>query len=312
MATQSKELVLNSLAKALKKYRKDKKITQEDLARTLNISQTYLSRIEAGDENFRPSMNVLQAISRIILYPTEERVKADSKFGKVKFFTREKWAVASFGYPRHSGDKVVASQKGQGDKIAFMHCDAAGSNKLAASTAQQLEIAFETVIAAVGEQYLNVEILYTALNEALRVTIEPYKGLPSAFFMVGRKNQFQLSVINAGMPAPYFYSRRSKSGSIKEIAKSPPIGSPQRGMSTPNIEVFTLEPGDVFFTFSDGFLEYFNDQMSRDLITTFSSISMALKGDVEGISSKLLQLLEKVTQSSFLDDASFLMIGRRN
>lgn len=56
------EQILLSISKAIIKYRKDNKLTQNDLAKILDINQVMISKLEKG--NYNPTIKLLHTISR--------------------------------------------------------------------------------------------------------------------------------------------------------------------------------------------------------------------------------------------------------
>lgn len=56
--------VLNRLGKNLKKYRLQKKLTQEQLAEKVGIHPTYVGKLESGKNN--PSVLMMYKFSRVL------------------------------------------------------------------------------------------------------------------------------------------------------------------------------------------------------------------------------------------------------
>lgn len=56
------EQILLSISRTITNYRNDNKLTQKELAKTLNINQVMISKLEKG--NYNPTMKILYTISR--------------------------------------------------------------------------------------------------------------------------------------------------------------------------------------------------------------------------------------------------------
>ena len=56
------------IGEAIREIRKEKGLSQQELANLSNISQTYLSQLEVGDR-FRPTLDILLKISKALEVP---------------------------------------------------------------------------------------------------------------------------------------------------------------------------------------------------------------------------------------------------
>lgn len=68
--SKSASKILKTLGWKVKKLRKDKKLTQEELAEKIGISRVYMGYIEQGREN--PSLKLLMKLARRFKVKIEE------------------------------------------------------------------------------------------------------------------------------------------------------------------------------------------------------------------------------------------------
>lgn len=291
-----------TLAKAVRDFREKNSITQAELSLKLGISQGHLSRVEKG---FDVPKQLQYAIANLIGY------RADDLGTEPEVLQDSGWRFSNIAFPQEqSGDRVQINTSAFTDKFAILHCDAAGSDDYARLMAEKLAVAFETSIAATNQTNLTAEYLYVSINNAIRNTRGFWKGQQSAFIIVGTKSGKSLSIINAGMPTPYVYRAKDRKVDERTEVKCPPLGE-YRDSKIPSGYSIELKEGDVFFSFSDGFIGQFNATSSQDLLLNFQSISKAQKSDAEGISAKILKIFEKDMKNKPVEDNfSFLMITK--
>lgn len=291
-----------TLAKAIKDFREKSNITQFELSQKLGISQGHLSRVEKG---FDVPRQLQYAITNLIGF------RADDLGTEPEVIQDSGWRFSSIAFPQEqSGDRIQINNSSFPDRFAILHCDAAGSDDYARLMAEKLAVAFETAVAATCQTNLTAEYLYLSINNAIRNTRGFWKGQQSGFIVVGDKSGKSLSVINAGMPSPYIYRSKEKKIEERSEVKCPPLGE-YRETKIPADYLIELKDGDVFFSFSDGFIGQFNATSSQDLLLNFQSISKAQKSDAEGISAKILKIFEKDMKNKPVEDNfSFLMITK--
>ena len=62
-AEYNRELLINAIAKVVVKLRKNKKLTQSQLADKLGTSQSVIARLESGNDSRIPSLDMLARIA---------------------------------------------------------------------------------------------------------------------------------------------------------------------------------------------------------------------------------------------------------
>ena len=78
---------MKNIGPTIKKLRKERHLTQTDVAKLIGISQTYLSLVEASKAN--PSIGVLDKIGQAIHYPWEVILFLSMKVEDVPWKKRE-------------------------------------------------------------------------------------------------------------------------------------------------------------------------------------------------------------------------------
>ncbi|MBU5485239.1 helix-turn-helix domain-containing protein [Clostridium sp. MSJ-11] len=76
-----------SIGKNIKKYRKEKIMTQKELAEKANISRSYLADVE--NSRYNPSLDVLNSIANSLEVKTSDLLDEDNKDTGINFNTPE-------------------------------------------------------------------------------------------------------------------------------------------------------------------------------------------------------------------------------
>lgn len=76
-----------SIGKNIKKYRKEKIMTQKELAEKANISRSYLADVE--NSRYNPSLDVLNSIANSLEVKTSDLLDEDNKDIGINFNTPE-------------------------------------------------------------------------------------------------------------------------------------------------------------------------------------------------------------------------------
>lgn len=292
------------LGERLKAYRQDKNLTQKDLADLLGVTQVHISRVEQGSANLSKNLEarILSIIGDI-----------GQGFGfKLSVLNDECWNYASFTYGDNtSGDRVRLNAKGFADRTCLLHCDATGHDLVAKYMADNLVIGFEAVLGAIqNELFCSSEYIYKSMNQMAKNSKDFWRGEPSGNFFVLNRESREVSLLNAGMPSVWLMKKGAREVEIVDGIKWPPIGNLGRRIS-PYSNKIRIEQGDTLFSFSDGFADEFEKHSTINLKTHVSSISRALKGDAEGIGTKLLNTLDEALRGSIIEDnISFVIISK--
>src|SRR4051794_5162510 len=107
-----------NLAQKLVEYRKDKNLTQGQLAKKLGITQVHVSRIEQGSN---PSPSLAIKISSLL----GELIQRSA--AEAKSFRDKNWSLSYFVLGgQRSGDRVLFYPKKFSDSIFLAHVDAEG------------------------------------------------------------------------------------------------------------------------------------------------------------------------------------------
>lgn len=291
------------ISETLKKFRKQKSLSQKDLAYALDISQEHVSRIERGATE--PSEQLLQKIGRLLRAEESKKLEKIQKgsFQKSKF---EKLKIASYVYPdrKASGDRVFIFDDKKG-KTVILHYDITGHGPSAKDDADKLYWLATTLSVVLEGMYLTIESVYQSLDRIVKSTKSSWVGYPGCSITLYNHHTEQLSFLNAGMP--YAYLLNHKSGKVDLIkSQNPTIGNMGSNQKI-QIETFSLRKVGFLFLCSDGFKEFFSTIASVPFENVLESYGDAFSSEIESIAGKIVKTLEDKTVPN--DDMSFVGIG---
>ena len=218
------------------KHLSERSIEQEKRSKAKEIEQKILER-----ENQRKTAELEEARAlQISMLPTQ-------------IPTTEYWDIAAFMEPSQEvgGDYYDFSLSKTGELTVALG-DATGHGMKAGIVVATAKSYFHSLV----NDHDNVEIIKKMSSGIKNMNIKMmYMGL-----MLLRCKENHIRFSSAGMPPSLIY--RKGSGSIEEILqKAMPLGSsPHFPYKESDI---TLNSGDVFFLFSDGLMELFNEKREQ-------------------------------------------------
>lgn len=308
------------LGEILKTYRHENHMSQDDLASLLGIKQTTISRIELG--TLKPSQELAMKIRK--LRPSLSSSELGTSAAKSKKTINNKisyhvhsrtiagfqFSWTSFSPGTKSGDVCRVDKLKTKKEALFLIVDAVGHGNEAYPMNLGVQTAYLSALSLLSELVVEPEILYRAINSAIRNTEHQWIGSPS--LIIGRLTEHALEFVNNGQPDPIAMINNK----IRTLEPDSVRGSYTIDES-PAIKVtpISLSSGDSVMFYTDGLRDLFSRRnKSTDLSKKFESTAKLLKGDSNAILKELLDFVPSGTELSpevFTDDCTILIISRR-
>ena len=261
----------------------------------------HVSRLESGTN---ASEHLLTRIKRVL--SGEDFSSKGYEFDVVED-SHSNWEVSYVFHPtRVTGDRVFCNFEKNYDGY-LIHCDAVGSDSRASEDADHLITAFNTCIYTLGD-LSSVQAIYKSLNKTIKKNREIWRDKPSALLFRLHEGTNRIEFINAGMPKPLLLKGTGKILGEYNHKTWPPIGN-LRKQEKYTVDFLDLEPGDIFITFSDGFIANFNKFADVKLSKQIESLSRFQKGSTRSLLMRLMKNFGyNIQYQDLSDDISCLMI----
>jgi len=296
---------MNKIGEKLQEYRVKNNKTQLEIADSLGITQVHVSRVEQGKA--RPSASLVNRIASLIGEPINL-----SKLQNYKISDKN-WNISYFVMgDMLSGDRVIVNNKTYKDAIYIIHVDSEGHNTAAKRASDVFRIAAEAIIcSSLNSELTTPSYLLRSLDGAAKNLKEDWTVSSSCNIFNLKKEKNLLSFINAGMPGLYFYNASKRViERLDGITKVKPVRelSSNQGLADTYL---VMNTGDILASFSDGFLEFFGRVFSSSIDEYLATFSRTLRGDAEGLGSKILKdMVANENKVGSSDDISFVIIGK--
>jgi len=163
-----------SIGKNIKKFRKEKKLTQVELAKKANMSRSYLADVE-GDR-YNPSIETLSDIANALGVTTGEILEGRDSFGKFIKTRREAEGLSLETVAEKAGINKKHLERIENEETTSFYLDVKTMKKLA----EVLNVSYSQIYEAKGslidltdrekkefldslykEDYINEQVLYT-------------------------------------------------------------------------------------------------------------------------------------------------------
>ena len=303
-----------------KKYRSSQKISQADMAETLQTTQATISRIESGKHH--PSKKTFEKIKELIT-PREQDTQGphSEQIGDPYFTPKARIKSSTLGNEGINYSHVVFEKYGPGGDLCkiksflkrkesiFIVADAVGHGESAAPMSFALEYGFETVLSTLNEDIISLHLLDSVLSLTLRNTQKKWKGEPGIIIGTIEHKTGNLSFLNSGLPYPiqkkvrnaskYMNEKRYRALNLKTEKLEKKIES--------SVRIF---PGDSIIFYTDGVVDLLEQNV---LLKEFEKASKLFKGDARAIAENLQRAIEyKMSKENiYIDDLSYMIISRK-